>query len=260
MEKCGIDVSLHQGVIDWNEVKNTEKIDFAIIQAGYGRLATQKDPQFERNFTECERLGIDKGLYWYSYATTPEEAKLEAAACLEVIKGKKFEYPLFFDIEEKRQCLGMGMVTAIVKAFCEAIEAAGYWVGIYSYKYFLESYIDKATRSRYAVWLAHYTSATSYADPYGMWQHSVAGDPDKDIVGKGRVAGINSNCDLDYCYVDYPTAIKVKGLNGYPKSETVKTEQPKAAPEKQPDPDHTELTGTLTLSDSNTYDVKLIKK
>lgn len=230
--KSGIDVSLHQGVIDWDAVKNKEKIDFAIIQAGYGRVASQKDPQFERNYAECERLGIDKGLYWYSYATTPAEAKLEAAACLEVIKGKKFEYPIYFDIEEKSQCLGMGIVTEIVKAFCEVVEAAGYWVGIYSYKCFLESYIDKATRTRYAVWLAHYTSATSYADPYGMWQHSVAGDPDKDIVEKGKVAGINANCDLDYCYVDYPTAIKAKGLNGYPKPVPVGTPVVAAAPAK----------------------------
>ena len=189
--KSGIDVSLHQGVIDWDAVKNKEKIDFAIIQAGYGRVASQKDPQFERNYAECERLGIDKGLYWYSYATTPAEAKLEAAACLEVIKGKKLEYPIYFDIEEKSQCLGMGIVTEIVKAFCEVVEAAGYWVGIYSYKCFLESYIDKATRTRYAVWLAHYTDKTDYSGDYMMWQ----------LTSGGVIPGITDNTvDVDILY------------------------------------------------------------
>ena len=224
--KKGIDVSLHQGIIDWDTVKKAEKIDFAILQAGYGRLASQKDPQFERNYSECKRLGIPCGCYWYSYAVTAEEAKLEAAACLEVIKGKKFEYPIYFDIEEKRQQLGMGKVTEMCKAFCQALEAAGYWVGIYSYKSFLEAYVDKATRSRYAIWLAHYTSTTSYKDPYGIWQYSVAGNEDNDIVKKGKVAGVNAECDLDYAYIDYPSAIEAAGLNGFSKPEPVPQVKP----------------------------------
>lgn len=143
-----------------------------------------------------------------------------------MIKGKKFEYPIYFDIEEKRQQLGMGKVTALVQAFCEALEAAGYWVGIYSYKNFLETYIDKSVRTRYAVWLAHYIRETNYKDPYGIWQYSVAGNEDNDIVGKKKVAGINAECDLDYCYIDYPTAIKAAGKNGYT-AEVPKTIEPK---------------------------------
>lgn len=224
--KKGIDVSVHQGVIDWDTVKNVEKIDFAILQAGYGRLASQKDKQFERNYSECKRLGIPIGAYWYSYAVTVEDVKNEAAACIEVLKGKKFEYPIYFDIEENSQCLGMGKVTEMCKAFCEVLEAAGYWVGIYSYKLFLENYIDKSVRTRYAVWLAHYASSTTYKEPYGIWQYSVAGTQN-DIVGKGKVAGISGNCDLDYAYIDYPTAIKAAGKNGY----TLEPPKP-AQPEK----------------------------
>ena len=212
--KKGIDVSVNQGVIDWDTVKNVEKIDFAILQAGYGRLASQKDKQFERNYSECKRLGIPIGAYWYSYAVTVEDVKNEAAACIEVLKGKKFEYPIYFDIEENSQRLGMGKVTEMCKAFCGALEAAGYWVGIYSYKSFLENYIDKSVRTRYAVWLAHYASSTTYKEPYGIWQYSVAGTQN-DIVGKGKVAGISDSCDLDYAYIDYPTAIKAAGKNGY---------------------------------------------
>ena len=231
-KKKGIDVSLHQGVIDWDKVLKEEKIEFAILQAGYGRLASQKDPQFERNYSECKRLGIPVGAYWYSYAVTADEAKLEAAACLEVIKGKKFEYPIYFDIEERRQQLGMGKVTEMCKAFCQALEAANYWVGIYSYKTFLETYIDKTVRTRYAVWLAHYTSSTTYKEPYGIWQYSVAGNKSNDIVKKGKVAGVNGECDLDYAYIDYPAAIKAAGKNGF---EIVKPdpEPEPAQPEKK---------------------------
>lgn len=228
--KKGIDVSRHQGTIDWNAVKNTEKIDFAILQAGYGRLATQKDTQFERNYSECKRLGIDIGAYWYSYAVTPEEAKLEAAACIEVLKGKKFEYPIYFDIEENRQRLGMGKVSEICKAFCQVMEDAGYWVGLYSYKSFLENYIDKSLRTRYAVWLAHYATSTTYKEPYGIWQYAVAGTTN-DTVKKGKVAGINGACDLDYAYIDYPPAIKEAGKNGY----TVEAPQP-IGPQKPEEP------------------------
>ena len=224
--KKGIDVSVHQGVIDWDTVKNVEKIDFAILQAGYGRLASQKDKQFERNYSECKRLGIPIGAYWYSYAVTVEDVKNEAAACIEVLKGKKFEYPIYFDIEENSQRLGMGKVTEMGKACCEALEAAGYWVGIYSYKLFLENYIDKSVRTRYAVWLAHYASSTTYKEPYGIWQYSVTGTQN-DIVGKGKVAGISGKCDLDYAYIDYPTAIKAAGKNGY----TLEPPKP-AQPEK----------------------------
>lgn len=224
--KKGIDVSVQQGVIDWDTVKNVEKIDFAILQAGYGRLASQKDKQFERNYSECKRLGIPIGAYWYSYAVTVEDVKNEAAACIEVLKGKKFEYPLYFDIEENSQRLGMGKVTEMCKAFCETLEAAGYWVGIYSYKSFLENYIDKSVRTRYAVWLAHYASSTTYKEPYGIWQYSVAGTQN-DVVGKGKVAGISGKCDLDYAYIDYPTAIKAAGKNGY----TLEPPKP-AQPEK----------------------------
>jgi GH25 family lysozyme M1 (1,4-beta-N-acetylmuramidase) len=224
--KKGIDVSVHQGVIDWDTVKNVEKIDFAILQAGYGRLASQKDKQFERNYSECKRLGIPIGAYWYSYAVTVEDVKNEAAACIEVLKGKKFEYPIYFDIEENSQRLGMCKVTEMCKAFCEALEAAGYWVGIYSYKLFLENYIDKSVRTRYAVWLAHYASSTTYKEPYGVWQYSVTGTQN-DIVGKGKVAGISGSCDLDYAYIDYPTAIKAAGKNGY----TLEPPEP-AQPEK----------------------------
>ena len=89
----GIDVSYVQGVIDWDRVKASGKVDFAILRAGYGKESSQVDDQFARNYSECKRLGIPVGVYWYSYATTAAEAKREAQVCLDTIQGKQFEYP-----------------------------------------------------------------------------------------------------------------------------------------------------------------------
>ena len=92
----GIDVSKHQGMIDWSKVKT----DFAILRAGFGRYTSQKDPQFERNYAGAKAAGIPVGVYWYSYAKSAEEAREEAKACLQVLQGKQFEFPIYFDIED----------------------------------------------------------------------------------------------------------------------------------------------------------------
>ena len=147
--KKGIDVSRFQGEIKWERLN----VDFAILRAGYGREVSQKDYYFERNYAECKRLGIPVGCYWYSYATTAEDARKEARACLEVIKGKQFEYPVYFDVEEQRQ---IGVANELCRAFCDEMEKAGYWVGIYSFASFLNSYICKEIKNRYAVWVAHF--------------------------------------------------------------------------------------------------------
>lgn len=205
--KKGIDVSRFQGEIKWERLN----VDFAILRAGYGREVSQKDYYFERNYAECKRLGIPVGCYWYSYAITVEEARKEARACLEVIKGKRFEYPVYFDIEEKWQ---IDVANELCRAFCDELEKAGYWVGIYSYASFLNSYISKEIRNRYAIWVAHFgVGKPNYSGDYGMWQYS----------DKGRMDGINANVDLDYCYNDYPTQIKQAKLNGFGKSISTST-------------------------------------
>ena len=134
----GIDVSVWQGTIDWSEVKN--EIDFAILRAGYGRYASQKDDRFEEYYAGCERHNIPKGAYWFSYATTKDEAILEAKACIECLKGKKFEYPILFDIEHSSQT-NTTIASDIISGFCETMKSAGYYVGIYTYYNFIKAYI-----------------------------------------------------------------------------------------------------------------------
>ena len=206
MATNGIDVSEWQGLIDWQRVKT----DFCIIRAGYGRLVTQKDKYFDENYNGCKNNNISCGCYWFSYAVTPEEAVLEAQACMEVIKGKKFEYPIYYDVEQSGQFeLGKEAVSAIIKAFMDTLENAGYWVGLYMSTYYLNNYVTDDIKVRYAIWVADYVPDTpAYDGTYGMWQKSAS----------GTVDGITGDVDLDECYVDYPEDMKRAGLNGYPKT------------------------------------------
>lgn len=204
--KKGIDVSEHQGVIDWETVKASSEVNYVIIRAGYGREASQVDKQFERNYAECKRLGIPCGSYWYSYAVSEEEARKEAAVCLEILKGKQFEYPIYFDVEEPN-AFATGNVDKIINAFCGELEKAGYWTGLYMSRSPLMQYVSESVRKRYALWVAEYNSVCNYHGSYGMWQKSSG----------GSIPGIVGNVDIDECYVDYPARIKASGKNGYTK-------------------------------------------
>ena len=203
----GIDVSYSQGKIDWNKVKSSGKIEFAIIRAGYGKELNQIDNQFERNYSECKRLGIPIGVYWYSYATTVAEAEQEAKVCLQIIKGKQFEFPVAFDIEESR-CFPKA--NDLCDAFCSVLEKAGYYTAIYTFKSALQQYFSDYIKSRYDIFLSHVdVQKSDYSGDYGLWQYS----------WKGNINGISGDVDLDYAYKNYPNIIKNAGLNGFYKTE-----------------------------------------
>lgn len=206
----GIDVSRHNGAIDWNAVKQSGKVDFAILRAGYGKSISQKDAKFEANYKGAKAAGIPVGAYWYSYAITPAEAEAEARVFLQAIAGKQFEFPVYFDIEEKSTLnTGSKNVSAIVKAFCSTMEKAGYWCGVYASRAHVQTYFDNETKNRYSMWIAEWGSKLNYSGgEVSMWQNSE----------KGRIAGITGNVDTDICYVDYPAVIKAAGKNGYQKT------------------------------------------
>lgn len=206
--RSGIDVSKWQGKIDWAKVK-AAGVQFALLRAGYGDTLSypkQLDPTFEFNYKECKRVGIPVGVYWYSYATTPEMARQEARSCIAALKGKQFEYPIYYDVEEAR-IFATGKTNEIIKAFCDELEAAGYWVGIYIYRCAATQYLSEYTRERWAMAIAEYGSKLNYSGQYGIWQNS----------STWKVSGISGNVDHDWCYVDYPKLIKERGKNGYPK-------------------------------------------
>ena len=230
---CGMDVSYAQGSINWEQVKASKKIEFAILRAGYGRETSQVDTQFERNYAACKRLGIPVGVYWYSYATTAAEAEQEAKVCLQTIRGKQFEYPVAFDIEEARS---LPQADALCTAFCNALEKQGYYAAIYTFKSALENNIRAAIKSRYDIFLSHVG---------GLWQYSWT----------GRIPGISGDVDLDYAYKDYPTMIQNAGLNGFTK--TMQPTEPEPEPTPTPEPDSEETTLQQILKHVASLDEKL---
>ncbi len=203
----GVDVSKYQTNIDWKAVK-ADGIDFAMIRAGYGKVANQKDPYFEQNMKNAKAAGIACGTYWYSYATTPAEARQEAELFASVIQGYQFEYPVVLDIEDKVQtALTKEQVSAVINAFCEVMESKGYYVSLYSYASFLNTYVYQSVLEDYDIWVAHFNvSRPSYSKTsYGMWQYS----------NSGNINGINGNVDLDYSYKCYPDLMTKYHLNGF---------------------------------------------
>lgn len=222
----GIDVSKWQGQIDFNAVKRSG-VDFVIIQAGYGKSVTQKDPYFEQNYARAKAAGLKVGAYWFSYALTPNEAAEEARTCAAVIANKQFDFPIYYDLENEPKSKYFPFVTGktnctnMVKAFCLELEKLGYFVGLYISRSPLQTHITKEVADRFALWLAEYGSKLNYSGKYGIWQRS----------STGRVVGIIGNVDIDEAVIDYSTIIKNGGFNGYPKKQTEKpVEEPKPAP------------------------------
>ncbi len=161
------------------------------------------DKQFASNYKNARAAGLDLGVYHYSYAKTVAEAKTEAYAMVDLLDGKKFEYPIVYDVEEASQAaLGAIKMSAIVDAYCSILEDNGYYVMVYSYAYFLNGSLNSSITSKYDIWLAHYgvsSPNTTYKGDCQMWQYT----------SNGRVNGLGSEpVDLNYAYVDYPSIIK----------------------------------------------------
>lgn len=222
MSRKGIDVSVWQGAIDWNKAK-AAGIEFAMIRSSYGKENKDKqtDKQFHANMQGAKAAGILCGAYHYSYATTVEEAKQEAAFFLDIIKGYSFDFPVAFDIEDKCQRdLGRDRITDIIVAFCDTVERAGYFVSLYTNLDWLNNRIDVDRVKRFDIWLAQWTDKPSFGGDFGMWQYT----------SDGSVDGIGGRVDMDIAYKDYASIIKSAGLN------QTKAQEPAPAPAPEPTP------------------------
>ena len=264
----GVDISYCQTQITWSEVD----IDFAIIKAGQRDFT---DPMFESHYKGATSRGIPVGAYWYLDKTTLTEdaARKEADCFIERLKGKKFAYPVFLDLESGEQFkLGKAKCSTLMRAFLERVESAGFWVGLYGNLSSLTYYTEDDIKSRYSIWLAQWDVAKpTYKGSYGIWQYGVEKSKsnaawekikttvsDKDeaaLLDRLLNAGILSNCslpgikgdvDVDYCYTDYPNLIKTKGLNGYGKEPTPPSPTPKETKDVTLIIDGTTWKGTLT--------------
>lgn len=246
----GIDVSEWQGVIDWAKAK-AGGIKFAILRAG---ISSRADKCFATNYAACENAGIPVGAYWYCTATTVADAKAQAKLFLQIISGKKFSYPVYMDLEEPEQfALGKAKCSELADAFLTVLEQAGYFAGLYCSTSYLQQYLTDSIRSRYAIWVAQYYTSCTYDGDYGIWQYNVAGNAEYDIIGQKSIPGIVGECDMDYCYTDYPTIIKNAGLNGFTKA----TQSTEPEPEPTPEPDTEESTLQQILKHVANIDEKL---
>lgn len=209
MKRVGVDVSRYNGKPNW-KVAKANGVDFAILRAVSGASGVYIDPTFEYNYSECKKAGVPVGLYVASYLNVDKEI----AVTERLIKGKQFEYPIYYDIEDfsftGRTRSKQSATYAAVK-FCKHFEKLGYYVGIYSNKYFIDQWLDKSQIKDFDIWIADWRRGIDYSKSYGMHQ----------FTNKGRFRGINSTgeggVDTNYAYMDYPAIIKKNGLNGYPK-------------------------------------------
>lgn len=203
----GLDVSRFQGEVDWEQVK-AAGYQFAMLRAGYGDDSV--DGQFRRNASECNRLGLPIGAYWFCYAASPENAAQEADSCIRTVSGYRLDYPVCYDIEQASadyvEKQGVSFTPALaqnlVKSFCGRVESQGYFAMFYSNRSFYDTYLGAALAGRYAFWYARYTDTFDGTD-CGIWQYT----------STGSVPGISGNVDLDLAYVDYPSVIRRAGLN-----------------------------------------------
>ena len=191
-----IDVSYHNGVINWEKVK-ASGIDGAILRCGYGDdIESQDDKQWARNISECERLGIPIGIYLYSYATSDKQAKSELSHILRLIKGHTFKYPIFIDVEEPGT---QSYAPKACKIICEGIKAAGYTPGIYASLSWFNNHLTEV-RGKYIEWMARYKNlpADTYKGKFDIWQYA----------SDGKVDGISGRVDMNYCYTEFASVKK----------------------------------------------------
>ena len=206
----GIDVSRHQGEIDWEKVIGSEHSDFAIIRAGFGN--NNIDAQAARNVEWCEKLGIPYGLYWFSYALHPGMAKREAEHLINFVGSRRPSYPLVYDFEYDgvTHCTKNGVkvtrdfVLKCTEAFCERLAEAGFYAMFYSNNdYYQRYYQGSRCAEKYDMWFARY--AANPGRPVTLWQTSES----------GKIPGIAGRCDLDQTERDYPSIIIRNNLNNW---------------------------------------------
>ena len=206
-----IDVSQHQETIDWARVKGN--VDGVIIRAGYGK--GNIDKKFHENASECNKRGIPCGAYWFSYAYTPEMARLEAVQLLQAVRQHRMELPLAFDWEYDSRKFAVRhsvtptaeLVREMTNAFCEEIEKAKYYCMLYTNVDFINQYFGELAGGRYDLWLASWPKGSfDTSKPprkCGIWQY-----------GGTAVPGINGDVDSNEAYHDYAAMIANLKLNG----------------------------------------------
>lgn len=204
----GIDVSKHQGAIDWTKVK-AAGVDFAIIRMGYrgyanGNLAT--DMRFKENVQGAIDAGLKVGVYFFTEAISVDEAVAEAQYVLNAIAPYNITMPVAIDWESNAAASDGGRKitagltkeqnTLICTAFCDLVKSAGYTPMVYANKSDFTNRLDgEALSKKYELWLARYNKIAEFPYTYSIWQYSAGS-----AANKGSVDGISGNVDLNFWY------------------------------------------------------------
>ena len=199
----GVDLSKYNGNVDFYQLK-ASGINFVILRAGTGKSG--KDPTFEENYRKAKNAGLHVGAYWYTYASSTSSAIDEARRFESILSGKKFDYPVFLDIEERWQVnAGMGFFSSIIQSFCDELRSHKYYVGFYTSKSYLRTVCNDYVRNNYPVWAAQWGSKLKYDGKFIIWQNS----------STSIVPGVSGHCDTNYSYAFNPSTIFRGGYNGY---------------------------------------------
>lgn len=227
MAKKGIDISTHQGDIDLNALKS--QVDFIIIRAGYGTNTIDK--KFKRNADLCRELGIPVGFYWYSYALNTEQAKQEANSFINAITPYKdiMQYGAWFDMEDadgykkKNGMPSNQTLRQMCYTFCETVENAGFYSGIYASQSWFNSQLATSDLDRFDKWVAQWPTLGGKQKGLSVVPESKSGVSLWQFTSQARLDGYNGNLDANYAYHEFPNPVK-------------NTPEPEVKPEPTPEP------------------------
>lgn len=219
MSKFGIDISRWQKGFDFAKA-TAEGVKFTIIKCSQ---KDYKDTEFENHYNAAKAHGLPVGAYHFCTARTVAEAKAEAQTCINAIKGKQFEFPIFLDFENSNgvnyRNFDKDYNSGIIKTFCEELENAGYWAGFYCNYDFYKNVVNGAQlAARFSLWLASWSAEKPVECQ--VWQFG----GETNVIRTNKVAGVT--CDQNYSFVDFPVLIKGKGLNGFKAAAAKPVEKP----------------------------------
>ena len=209
--RFGIDISKWQGNFDIKKAIEKSGVQFAILKIGGADKGLYMDKCFNANYCKCEENDLPKGCYFYGKAKNLDEARKEVDYWLELMKGLKFEYPVFYDVEGTMLNNDVRTLTDIIAYVCQRLEYAGYWCGIYASQSTFTNRVNDSELARYTHWIARWSKQKpklKYSETQ-MWQFG----GELNYIRTNKVNGIT--VDQNYCYIDYPTYMKKKKLNGY---------------------------------------------
>ena len=218
----GIDISKYNVVDDWKAVKASGK-KFVFIRLGWINSdgSITKDEKFEEHYKNARAVGLDVGVYIYSYISDSKYSRVAARNTVNMLEGKMITYPVAFDYEEYKISakLSKSANTDICYEFLSEVQRLGYFAMMYTYTSFVQSYLNIERLKPFAMWIADYRDPSGTNCPYkgtwGIWQYK---------GNTGKCNGVSGACDLNMSKYDYAATIKAKKLNGLDK---VTVEEPK---------------------------------